>query len=193
MSILRDFIRSVIIENIEREVLIPPPPSQEQRVKELSMVSDQYENRKNPEEMQNDLDVNSAGLFVDVVTSAGHDIKRSFVASLKDNIDPQITFHKRHFNSLRPNELAKLQGIPFKSDSLTTINSPSYPSGHTAQAFYIAHILSDMYPDLSDDLYKLAQMIADSRIDRGVHFPSDNEAGKKLADILYKRHKDEEK
>ena len=192
MSVLRDFIRSVMLESIEREVLIPPPPSQEQRVKELSIVSNQYKNRKNPEEMQNDLDVNSAKLFVDLVTSAGNKIEKNFVSSLKDNIDPQVTFHKRHFNALRPNELAKEKNIPFKSDKLTTINSPSYPSGHTAQAFYIAHILSDMHPDLSDDLYQLAQMIADSRIDRGVHFPSDNEAGKMLADILYRRHKDEE-
>ena len=113
MSSLRAFIRSVILESIEREVLIDPPPPLEHRVKELSIVSDQYKNRKNPEEMQNDLDKNSAKLFADLVASSGYKIEKGFISSLKDNIDPQVAFHKRHFNALRPDELARSKNIPY--------------------------------------------------------------------------------
>ncbi|MDB4337519.1 phosphatase PAP2 family protein [bacterium] len=193
MKDLRSFIRAVLVENIKKRVVLNPPPSEKNRVRELDIISKQYKNRKNPEELQRDLDANSTGLFDDIITSSGSKSQKAYIKELKNKILPSIMLHKMHFDALRPAELAKLKGIPFKSDYLSTANSPSYPSGHTAQAFYIANVLSDMYPSLSDDFYRLAEMIANSRIDRGVHFPSDNEAGKLLADILYKRHKDEEK
>ena len=76
-------------------------------------------------------------------------------------------------------------GVDFEFDYLESAQTPSYPSGHTAQAFWVAHNLSDMFPELEREFFRLAQMIADSRIDRGVHFPSDNRAGKALADAVY--------
>ncbi len=44
--------------------------------------------------------------------------------------------------------------------------------------------LSQIFPELKNDLFAIANMIAESRIDRGVHFPSDNTAGKLLASKL---------
>ena len=104
---------------------------------------------------------------------------------LKSALRPIVMYHKEHFNSPRPDELAERAGVPFQSDFLESAQTPSYPSGHTTQAFFLAHFLSDMFPELSTDFYTLAQMVADSRIDRGVHFPSDNEAGKLLAQKLH--------
>ena len=74
--------------------------------------------------------------------------------------------------------------MEFDFDDYESARTPSYPSGHTAQAFYTAHTLSEMYPELQANLFEVAQMIADSRIDFGVHFPSDNDGGKMLADAL---------
>ena len=54
----------------------------------------------------------------------------------------------------------------------------SFPSGHACGAYYIASKLSDKFPHLSDGLYHLASRIAKTRIQAGVHYPSDIEAGR---------------
>ena len=82
-----------------------------------------------------------------------------------------------------------MKGIPFNYDYLESAQTASYPSGHTTQAYYIAYKLSDEFPKLKPQFLYVAKMVAESRVDRGVHFPSDNEAGIELAKNLYARDK----
>ena len=180
MRVLREYIRSTLSTHI----LIPHPPSTDVRKLELFKVSDRRLHPKTPIELKEDLDSDMEKLFNIIVTSAGHDCHMSFIKSLKREIEPAILFHKEFFNSPRPHQLAKIYGIDFDFDDLESARTPSYPSGHTTQAFFVASKLAQKYPDLSTELYSLAQMIADSRIDAGVHFFSDNEAGKLLAKKL---------
>ena len=168
------------IQELSNEILIPPPPNDSYRLKELDIISRQYRNRFNPEKTQSILDNISASFHV-VLKSSGINIDKEFIDQLAKKTLPHITYHKNYFNSMRPNELAESNGIEFQCDYLESAQSPSYPSGHTTQAYYIAFNLSKSYPVLKNKLFGLANMIAQSRIDRGVHFPSDNVAGKMLA------------
>jgi hypothetical protein len=169
----------------EASNLIPPPPSIEDLVCQLPSVIFQYENRYNSERLQPYLDECFWRIFDAVLTSNGHESVGLEIKALGESLVPFILSLKDHFNLLRPKQLADMMGIPFKCDYLETAQSPSYPSGHTVQAYYIAHILSDKYPQLRDQIFSVAKMVAESRIDRGVHFISDNEAGKILAKNLY--------
>ena len=163
------------------KILIPDPPSARERVQELPFISHQYKNRHNPESMQELLDEKPQLLFDFVLVNAGKGSHKELIDKMNKDTLPIILFHKKHFMQPRPHELAQQAGIDFSYDELDTTNTRSYPSGHTTQAFYIAMKLAKMYPDLEKRLITVAHMIAESRIDRGVHFPSDNEAGKILA------------
>lgn len=163
------------------DILIPPPPSIEVRLQELQAIAYQYHHRFNPPAMQDILDKDITLAFDSLLTSYGicgmaHEIRR-----LKNEIIPPIRLHKDHFGSPRPYELAEMFGIPFEYDVLETARTFSYPSGHTTQAYYVAIQLSRTFPQLFKELFTLAKMIAESRIDRGVHFPSDIAAGRLLA------------
>jgi len=172
-----------------QEILIPGPPAETQRVSELPLIQHQYNNRKVPEELQTALDESSSDLFNMIVKSAGHPCAMKVIEDLRQGIIGIIKNHKDHFSSERPHELATRVEYPLESDYLESAQTPSYPSGHSAQAYYTALVLSDMYPELENSFMGLAEAISDSRVDRGVHFPSDIAAGKQLAEILHEMTK----
>ncbi len=167
------------------EIIIGDPPSREERIAELDIIQDQYHNRFNPAEYQERLDTDVPGLFNSLVKASGRADMFVTLQEVNHGLKPIILAHKEYFDEMRPAELAYEVGRQFDSDYLESAQTASYPSGHTTQAFYFAHLLSDLFPDLTEGLYQLANMVAESRIDRGVHFPSDNEAGKVLARKLY--------
>tara|TARA_Y100000592_G_scaffold69568_1_gene108248 strand:+ start:2453 stop:3223 length:771 start_codon:yes stop_codon:yes gene_type:complete len=173
--------------NLSKEILISNPPSESYRVKELSKIKNQYNNKFNDEYLLNDLDVNISEMFDDIITQNRYDSCIDLINDFKNDIVDSILYHKDYFNCLRPKNLAKKYNIDFKSDNLASANTSSYPSGHAAQGYYIAYKLSYEFPELKDEFLNLANMISQSRIDTGVHFPSDIEGGKELAKKLYKR------
>ncbi len=174
-------------KNPPTEILIDPPPNEAFRIKELSKVAEQYDDRFNPEFMQDRLDRELASAFLDVLHKNGYDHSLMHLEQEAYGLRPVIKAHKNYFKALRPHELARKHGIPFMHDELATARSPSYPSGHTTQAYYLAMLLSDQFPELQGELFETAERVAESRIDRGVHFPSDNEGGIQLARQLYAR------
>ena len=176
-------------------VLIPHPPSEEEHIQELSDISYQYGNRYNAPELQNTLDLESEHLFSNFLSQHGRlesasDIKAVMMDEL---VSTNIVFHKKFFDISRPNVLAAKYGIPFEYDHLESAQTPTYPSGHTARAYYAAFFFAEKYPLLREGLLNIAKMVAQSRVDRGVHYPSDNIAGKLLAAALYEKKKKEGK
>jgi membrane-associated phospholipid phosphatase len=59
-------------------------------------------------------------------------------------------------------------------------NSPSYPSEHAATAAAAAAVLSYLFPNEATTFANQAEECAESRLNAGVHFPSDVEAGMEL-------------
>lgn len=169
----------------DEKILIDNPPSEEERVKELDIIRNQYKNKFNDESLLYSLDSELNELFNDVIIKSNFDSCIDLIDDIKNEITGTIYYHKEYFNCLRPKELAEKCDIDFVCDDLESANSSSYPSGHATQGYYIAYKLTDMFPALKEEFFNLANMISQSRLDRGVHFPSDIEGGKDLAKEFY--------
>tara|TARA_R100001460_G_scaffold46774_1_gene84487 strand:- start:1321 stop:1839 length:519 start_codon:yes stop_codon:yes gene_type:complete len=116
------------------------------------------------------------------------DISKEFNSIVKDkDIDELIGESskiiiklKNYFNRPRPKELAKDFGINLENVELKSMKTPSYPSGHSAQAYLISEYLKNKYPNKSKELNKKAKDISYSRNVARAHYKSDSDFGKKL-------------
>lgn len=85
---------------------------------------------------------------------------------------------KNHFLRARPRQLeANLQ--PLKK-----MSSSSFASGHTLWAYMQAYLMGALVPEKRSEFLDLAYKIGFSREVLGVHYPSDEEASRKLAHQL---------
>ena len=108
------------------------------------------------------------------------DITIEELNSIDNNIDPIIHFFKKLFNRARPFQVDK----NYKKYDSTTAFSGSFPSGHSAQAQYIAKRLSEKYPEKKERLYKIAEQCGIARVYGGLHYPSDHEFSKLIVSLI---------
>jgi len=102
------------------------------------------------------------------------------VGMLIEQSVPHIKKLKNYFNRPRPKDLAKNFGLKLDNVELKSMDTPSYPSGHSAQGFLIGDYLKNKYPEKSKELDKVANDISDSRNVARAHYKSDSDFGKEL-------------
>lgn len=83
------------------------------------------------------------------------------------------------YNRSRPAQIAPelintKNGTLLQSGSATT---PSYPSGHAVQTYYLAKILARRFPAKTQAVMEIATKCANIRIMAGLHYPSDRDFG----------------
>lgn len=111
-----------------------------------------------PKELVNDLIEASAGIILDL---------------------------KYHYNRPRPKQLAKEYGMNIGGIELESMNTPSYPSGHSTQGTLIAKILQTKLPINTDAFLQAGKRISYSRNIARAHFPSDSRMGEDLGSEMY--------
>ncbi len=92
---------------------------------------------------------------------------------------------KNYHNRERPNVIAKGFGISLPYVKMSSAQTASFPSGHSAQAYLIKEVLSDKFPELTSQFQKAADNISKSRILANVHYESDKRVGEQLGMDLY--------
>ena len=113
--------------------------------------------------------------IIAVFTEKGLDIKE-IVENVDNDISPTIIKLKQKYQRPRLNQLAeyyKLKLFPF---STISGHSPSYPSGHTLQAYVILNIVANKHPQSYSFCKEFINDVANSRVYLGLHYPSDNDA-----------------
>ena len=108
------------------------------------------------------------------------DYDKNIAAKLIKESAPVILELKKYHNRKRPYELDKsLSAVKMKS-----MNTPSYPSGHSAQGMLIASVLKDKYGK-GKAFMQTAKNISDSRNIAHAHYDSDSKNGTELGKKLY--------
>jgi hypothetical protein len=69
------------------------------------------------------------------------------------------------------------QAHPEVVKALFKVNGYSYPSGHAMGSFTLATVLGAIFPDKKQAFFDRAAQIAQSRVNAGVHYPSDIKEG----------------
>ena len=92
---------------------------------------------------------------------------------------------KYYYNRPRPIQLAEFYGLEeFENMDLPSMNTPSYPSGHSTQGHLISLLLSKKYPQYYSGFQSIAEKISKSRLMARAHYPSDCEFGRKVAMLI---------
>jgi hypothetical protein len=81
---------------------------------------------------------------------------------------------KYTYNRPRPFTDSRIKALLFKPAS------PSYPCEHSVAAGVAVTIIEHFYPHLADSVHRMAKQLMDSRIEAGMVYPSDTQAGFEL-------------
>ena len=127
---------------------------------------------------------NFAQSFVDILKENGHEISMGDYFGIDSQTEGVMHFLKDVINRPRPYQLAKYYNIPIYPVIKTDAMSASYPSGHALSAFVMSSYYAKKYPEIADVLKEHGEKIAKSREITGIHYPSDTEISKKIADII---------
>ena len=116
--------------------------------------------------------------------------KDPLISKLINESRPIIDKIKEHHDRPRPKVLAKKMGIKMQDIELKTMKTPSYPSGHSTQAYLMSLALSDKYPNKKNKLMKAARDISYSRRVAHAHYKSDSLFGEQIGKDMYNHIKD---
>lgn len=107
-----------------------------------------------------------------------------FLQNIQDELGALVLRLKSHYSRPRPFQFAYYGEQNFHPFHTISGNSPSYPSGHACQSHFLMEVMAHRNPNKRKSLRALAKKISDTRIAMGIHYPSDNNFGKKIAMTL---------
>lgn len=125
------------------------------------------------------------GLWIKILHNMGISVPRSFFDKISENVDGLLFTLKYHYNRPRPVQLGHYHGIPVNPAIYSNANSPAFPSGHAMEARLFALILSEKYSFAADKIMDIGDRMAESRLNAGLHYPSDSKFGYEIAQWIF--------
>lgn len=107
-----------------------------------------------------------------------------YLTDITEDLGALIMQLKERYQRPRPYQVSWYLNQKLHPFDTISGNTPSYPSGHATQGYFLCSVIANHYPEKKDELMKLASRIAESRVIWGVHFPSDNAFGIHIAKEL---------
>lgn len=182
--IIQHFARTGLLRKYEEMT----PPDEEQTYDELNHLIFRMA-RLTPEQKQFALraEVDPIGVYHKFAKSIGLNLPHGYFDNIFSQTDPILLHLKRHHNRSRPEVFARENGInDFKTAIPTDVTHAAYPSGHALESHIAEDVLRTLArPQHWDAISDFTRQMRESRLDAGIHYPSDNEVSRQLAkDIL---------
>jgi 8-oxo-dGTP pyrophosphatase MutT (NUDIX family) len=170
----------------EAEINIAEPPSDDSHITrmELEELGEIVQEAKLPREIMRVADRDPLRLFYSVAKKKGLDPLEEEAKRWADDWTKLSFEFKLKFKRRRPYEVKKEHDINFVVNKSDTTESPSYPSGHAMMGYGVAEFYKSKYPLMADEWDNIADIIAHSRLQMGVHYPSDVRASKQVVEQL---------
>ena len=110
-----------------------------------------------------------------------------YLTNISEELGALIMQLKNHYQRARPFQYALYGNQKLHPYETTSGNTPSYPSGHACQSYFLCKVIGMHYEEKQKQLDILANKVAESRVILGVHFPSDNQFGMHIAKALLEK------
>lgn len=169
--------------------LKPPANSSQETYHELKYL-EKITNSTTKEDLEfaAKADTQEERMYVLFSESIGLPITESFFKDIFSQIEPILFLLKNHFNRPRPFQLGPILGIQVAQKVPYDAFHPAYPSGHALDAYIVEYVLTKIAPSKAKEIKHFTTKMAESRINIGIHYPSDNVISKKLADTIIKHN-----
>ena len=156
-----------------------PTPNSDLHKKDVEELLNHYNNPSLPERFLTKSHKSVKKIFKDYCKTNNLHPDWNLIKDYGKDVSTIVAHLKYKHNRPRPK---KFLGNEY--DEIEDMFNPSFPSGHTASAYFIAETLSNLFESHRQDLKKLARLIGHSRIENGVHFPSDVLYGRFIGETL---------
>lgn len=178
-----------IAKDIDWKKLLAKPStnSSSRTYQELNFVINQTKKRiKNNEKLIYQIDDNPNYILDKFINDHKLNFSYQYFKEFYNIIKPFIYNTKFYYNRLRPYNLATIYNLNINVLKTGTHHTPSYPSGHVVYTNLAVNIVADTYPQYKKVLTKITEQTTQARINQGVHYRSDCDAGIELSNYLFK-------
>lgn len=117
-------------------------------------------------------------IFKKYVEKNNLDYDMNYLDTVNKDLAGLVLTLKFKYNRPRPYKQMERSNVEFPYNRIEINDSPSFPSGHSAHAFFNAKMIASKFPEHEMKLRTLAEMISQSRLDLGKHYSSDVSFGK---------------
>lgn len=156
-----------------------PNPTSDLHKQDVKELLDCYNNPSLPEKFLTRSHESVRNLFKEYCKDNDLSPNWKQIKNYRKDVSTIVSHLKYKHNRPRPKEF-----LGDEYDEIEDMFNPSFPSGHTATAYFFAEMLSCVYENHRNEFKKLARLIGQSRIENGVHFPSDVLYGRFIGETL---------
>ena len=163
------------------------PPSDEHGLREIQHLQDRMKNISDEDlQFAINAETDEQGMYRKFAKSIGLNLPSDYVDKILDQTDPILFHMKKHHNRGRPEQFAREYDIPYQPKITNTAVHPAYPSGHAFDSHIMCHVLTKLKPERQSDIEDFCRRMRESRLNVGLHYPSDNDISEKLAKEVIK-------
>jgi len=165
--------------------LVSPPSNESEETKrEVETILSVMEREPLDPKFVDDASASVNSVFYDICEELNLDAMEEVAEDIAQDVLKIAMYLKYKFLRPRPYQLAPYYDGDIQSMDEAAEESPAYPSGHSMMGFALSKLYSDQYPEHALTFSELGRKVGLSRIQAGVHYPSDVRYAKALIEHL---------